>query len=316
MVTRRPLGNTGIQVSEVSFGTVSLGIDYGIDASKPSEKESVCLLNEAFGRGINFYDTARGYGNSEEIIGKAFSGKRGEVVICSKPDHLYDSFEGQSLPASSKIQCSLERSFEKSVKNLKTDFIDIYMSHDCTEEIIEHETVTSFFNNLKKKGAIRATGISVYTVEQARLAINSGNWDVIQVAFNLMDQRLGPAMELAKEKGVGIVVRSVLFKGILTPKGDRLVSSLAKIQEWRKKYEPVCEQVGWELSELATKFVLSLDSVSSVLVGIDKLEYLEKAVRCADNNYLNEKRLDEVRGLSFPEPDFIDLPGWSRKGWV
>jgi aryl-alcohol dehydrogenase-like predicted oxidoreductase len=316
MVDQRFLGHTGIKVSELAFGTVSLGIDYGINARKPHEKEAISLLNAALERGINFYDTARGYGTSEQVIGKAFVDKRHDVVICSKPDHLYDSVKDQPLPSDKQLRSSLENSFEKSLKNLKTDYIDIYMSHDCTQEVIQNETIIGFFNELKQKGAIKASGISIYTPQQAELAISNGNWDVIQAPFNLMDQRLTPAMDLAAKKGVGIVVRSVLFKGILTPKGDQLHPSLEKIQNWRKKYLPLCEKTGWTLSQLAAKFVLSLDSVSSVLIGIDKLEYLEMALASADKNYLTGNQLQQAKSLAFPEPDFIDLSMWARKGWL
>ena len=67
---------------------------------------------------------------------------------------------------------------------------------------------------------------------------------------------------------------------------------------------------------MATKFVLSQKEVSSVLVGIDKEEYLNKALAVADGNYLDEETLNRAEGLYYPEPVFLDLPKWDRMGWL
>ena len=317
---KRILGKTDINVSEISFGTVSLGVPYGIgvtvESDMPSEADSIKLLNDALDNGINFFDTALTYGKSEEIIGKAFEGRRSESVICSKPAHLYDIYANQKLPSGKEILEKLDNSVQQSLSKLKTDYIDVYMSHDGTEEVIENETVIDFYQKLKKKGIIRATGVSVYTVEESIKAINSGVWDVIQLAFNLMDQRQLPAIELARQKGVGIVVRSVLFKGILTGKGDNLHAQLKPVQDHRQKYYSLLSDNAKTLSDLATKFVLSCNGVSSVLVGIDKPDYLSQALAVADGKYLNTELFEKAKSLAYPDPEFLNLPLWDRKGWL
>lgn len=142
-------------------------------------------MNEALDKGINFYDTALAYGTSEEIIGKAFKNKRKQVVLCTKPAHLYDAFAGQNFPGPSEIRSILQRSFQQSLVRLNTAYLDVYMLHNGTVEVIENDTVIDFYQQLKRNGLIRATGVSVYTVEQSLAAIHNGAWDVIQLAFNL-----------------------------------------------------------------------------------------------------------------------------------
>jgi aryl-alcohol dehydrogenase-like predicted oxidoreductase len=317
---KRVLGKTTIEVSEISFGTVSLGLPYGIGATSesdmPSETDSIELLNEALDNGINFFDTALAYGKSEEVIGKAFKGCREKAIICTKPAHLYDVYANQELPSRLEILKKLDDSIQQSLSKLKTDYIDIYMSHDGAEEVIENETIVDFYQNLKKKGIIRASGVSVYTVEESIKAINSGVWDVIQLAFNLMDQTQLPAIELACQKGVGVVVRSVLFKGILTGKGDNLLPQLKLVQNHRQKYDSLLNDDVKTLSDLATKFVLSCKGVSSVLVGIDKPEYLSQALAVADGKYLDVEILEKAKQLAYPDPEFLNLPMWDRKGWL
>lgn len=317
---KRVLGRTGIEVSEVSFGTVSLGLPYGIGVNStndmPNEQDSIALLQKALDTDINFFDTALAYGKSEEILGKAFRNERETAVICTKPAHFYDSFLGQTLPPGNEIKSKLHDSLEQSLSRLKTDYIDIYMSHDGTEEVINNKTVIDFYQQKKQDGTIRATGVSVYTLEQSLAAINSGMWDVIQLQFNLMDQQQLQAIEFAEKKRVGIVVRSALFKGILTGRGSNLHPELKPVQYHREKYQPlICENIK-TLSELATKFILSIKGVTSVLIGIDRPEYLQSALDVANGKYLDEKTLGRAKQLAYPDPEFLNLPMWDRKGWL
>jgi len=109
-MNRKSLGKSGIEVSEISFGTVPLGLPYGIGVKGRedmlSESGSVHLLQSALDRGINFFDTARAYGCSEDIVGKAFRDRREQAIICTKCAHLYD--ENHQLPASSVREYPLE----------------------------------------------------------------------------------------------------------------------------------------------------------------------------------------------------------------
>jgi 1-deoxyxylulose-5-phosphate synthase len=319
-MNKRYLGKTGIEVSELSFGTVALGLPYGIGITKESdmlpEDQAVALLRASLDRGINFYDTARFYGKSENLISEAFAACRDKAVICTKPAPLYDPYSGQALPSSAEIKTKLETSLTQSLSTLQTDYLDVYMSHSGTKEVIENDTVIDFFRQLKKKGIIRATGVSVYTLEQSMLAIECGLWDVIELPFNMMDQTQLPALDLAEPKGIGIVVRSVLFKGILTDRGNSLHHELKSVQEHRRKYEQLLNDKVRTLSGLATKFVLSCKGVSSVLVGIDKLRYLEQAIAVADGKYLDEETLVKAKKLAYPDPEFLNLSMWDRMGWL
>jgi aryl-alcohol dehydrogenase-like predicted oxidoreductase len=315
---KRSLGELGIDVSEVSFGTVSLGIPYGIGVNGKedmiSEKDAIELLLLALDKGINFFDTARAYGCSEERIGKAFKGRRQEVIISTKCAHLYDK-NGQ-LPSADGLKRTIDASLEKSLSALQTDYVDIYMMHDGNIDIISNKTIVKTLSGYKKKGTIRATGISTYTVDETLKAIESGVWDVIQVAYNLMDQSQGKLFSLAKQNGVGIVVRSVLFKGVLTDRGSNLHPKLKAIQEHRELYNELLSDKIPALSDLATKFVLSSPEVSSVLVGIDKPEYLESALAVADGNYLDEETFIRAKQLTYSNPEFLNLHKWAIKGWL
>ncbi|MCW3118952.1 MAG: aldo/keto reductase [Chitinophagaceae bacterium] len=315
---KRSLGKTGIQVSEIAFGGVEIGMPYGIgiknNADMVSQSEAVYLLHAALENGINFFDTARLYGNSEAIIGKAFKDKRDEIILCTKCSHFRN--DDGSFPGYETIKTIIENSLKESLEALQTDYVDVFMLHQGDIQILENNDVAKIFTDLKESGIIRATGVSTYTPGETEMAINSGNWDVIQLPYNLMDQRQAALFSLASEKGIGIVVRSVLMKGLLSSRGKNLHPALKNVEDHLSKYNQVFSSTCEDLPAASTKFALSFKEVSSVLVGIDKMEYLQKSLEAADGNYFNETTLQLSRQLAYPDPAFLNLHEWNVKGWL
>lgn len=315
---KRRLGNTDIEVSEVAFGGVEIGIPYGIGvASKAdmlTENEAITLLHSAVDSGINFFDTARMYGESEKIMGKAFKDRREKVVIATKCRHLLDG-EG-NLPPDSKLEGMIEQSLWESLDALQTDYVDIFMLHQANIKILENEMIASVFSKLKKQGLCRAIGVSTYSVDETKKAIESGCWNMIQLPYNMMDQRQGDLFEEAYQKGVGIVVRSVLLKGLLSNKGKNLHAALKDIENHIAKYDCLLKDTNLNLPALATKFALSSPEISSVLIGIDKQKYLDEALKTVDGIYLNPQQLEKAKELAYPDPEFINLPYWDKMNWL
>ncbi len=315
---KRRIGNTGIEVSEIAFGCVEIGMPYGIGINGPedmlSEKEAIELLNLAVDSGINFFDTARMYGKSEKIIGEAFKNRRCEVVLATKCVHLLDK-EGK-LPPKGKLKEIIEKSLLESLQTLNTDYVDLFMLHQASAEILENEEIIAAFSDLKDQGLFRATGVSSYTTEVSKIAIDSGFWNMIQLPFNLMDQRQGALFKEAKEKGVGIVIRSVLLKGLLSDKGRKLHPALKDVENHIDKYQRLLEGGEMDLPALATKFALSFPEVSAVLIGIDKVEYLEQALKTVNGVYFENETLEKLKKTAYPDPEFINLPYWDRMNWL
>ncbi len=315
---KRSLGKTGITVSEIAFGGVEIGIPYGIGiksaADMLSEQEAIQLLHAAIDSGINFFDTARMYGNSEEIMGKAFRNRRDEVVLSTKCRHLRDG-EG-NLPTGSKLKEIIETSLYESLKALQTDYVEIFMLHQADIGILENEEIANTFSKLKKKGLFRAAGVSTYIPEETKKAIDTGVWDMVQLPFNLMDQRQEAFFAAAEEKGVGIVIRSVLLKGLLSNRGKGLHPALKEVENHIACYNKLLEGSTFDLSTLATKFALSFPEVSAILVGIDRKEYLDKSLEAANGIYLDPGKLARAKQLSFPDPVFLNLPYWDKMNWL
>lgn len=317
-VKKRPLGKSGSCVSEISFGGVEIGMPYGIGVNSKddmlSEADAVKLLHAAVDSGINFFDTARMYGESEKIMGKAFKSKRHEIVLATKCRHLLSS--NGELPSGQYLEDMIEKSLYESLEALQTDYVDVFMLHQANIKILENEVIADTFSRLKEKGVCRIAGVSTYTTEETRKAIDSGNWNLIQLPFNMMDQRQGSLFEDAYQKGIAIVVRSVLLKGLLSAKGKNLHPALKDVENHIANYEQLLENRDYDLSALATKFALSFPEVSSVLVGIDRKEYLDRTLKTANGEYLGAETLEKAKRLAYPDPGFIDLPYWDKMNWL
>ena len=315
---QRSLGKTGIAVSEIAFGGVEIGLPYGIGVKSAADmlpvNEAVRLLRHAADSGINFFDTARSYGESEKIMGKAFHGMRDRVVICTKCKYFTN--QDGTLPPERELITVIESSLDESLAMLQTDYVDVFMLHQATSQILNDEAIPLIFAELKQKGKIRATGISTYRSEETKTAIESGVWNVIQLPFNLMDQRQKEFFPLAEKKGVGLVIRSVLLKGLLSSKGQNLHPALADVEKHIKNYNRLSAKVSCNLSAFAIKFVLSFPEISAALVGIDSFEHLYQALATANGAYLDEQQLEQACKLAFPDPAFINLPYWDKMNWL
>jgi 1-deoxyxylulose-5-phosphate synthase len=317
-MNKRKLGNTGIEVSEIAFGGVEIGLPYGIGIKSTDdmlpESDAIRLLRASLDAGINFFDTARMYGTSENLMGMGFLGRREEVVISTKCRHFRDATG--KLPPNSKLEGIIETSLNESLKALQTNYLDVFMLHQADLEILDNDIIANVFQKLKASGIIRATGASTYTTQETEKALASGAWDVLQVPFNLMDQRQGNLFEKARRQGVGVVVRSVLMKGLLSDRGKNLHPALGEVERHIGRYHQLLEGECTSLPALATKFALSFEEVASVLVGMDRMEYLQQSLATADGRYLSPALLALAKQQAYPQPEFLDLPYWDRMGWL
>lgn len=310
---KRILGRTGMEISEIAFGGVSIGMPYA-GQPMPPESESIRILHRALEQGINFYDTARMYGVSEQLIGKAFKDRRDEVIINTKCVHFLDP--SGKIPSDIDLERTIHESLEKSMKTLGTDYIDVYMLHQSSMDILTNDEVAGIFTNLKKQGKVRAIGASTYTLEESRTCIDAGIWDVIQLPFNLMDQQQSTFFSRTRELGIGLIIRSVLFRGMLTDKPLNLRPELQEVADHIRNFQELIGRDIPDLVTLAMKFVLSYDAVGSVLVGMDRMEHLHAALEVADGSYFDEELMSKLENLAYPDPGFLNLSHWVKNGWL
>ncbi|MGG0178173.1 aldo/keto reductase [Gottfriedia acidiceleris] len=208
----RELGNTGLMISEVSFGTWAIGGAWG----KTDDTEALKSLQHAIDQGVNFFDTADVYGDghSEELLAKATKGLEDKIYIGTKFCRKGDIFSPENYSYEEvKSYC------EDSLKRLNRDVIDLYQVHCPATEILKDGQVFDVLDRLKSEGKIRHYGVSVETVEEGMICLENSNVKSLQVIFNIFRQK--PLEELLPEaykRGVGVLVRLPLASGLLSGK--------------------------------------------------------------------------------------------------
>jgi aryl-alcohol dehydrogenase-like predicted oxidoreductase len=304
----RKLGNTGIDVSEVGFGTWGIGgrTDDGPNSYGATDDDiSLEALQRAFELGINFFDSSNiyGYGHAEELLARAFGKVRGKVVIASKVGFVKHGGPWQIDPKYVRAE------LEKTLKRLGADYLDLYQLHSPPIEMLkEHPEYVDTFRELKKEGKIRAFGYSVKHPSEGLTAINDFGFEVIQTNFSLIDQRAleNGLFDLAREKNIGIIARTPFSFGFLTdtitdlnfPKDDhRSTWPKAQLKLWAqasKLFEYLRDGKDWTAADLALMFCLSFPAVSTVIPGILTPEQAKEDARAGSLPLLSAEEINKA----------------------
>ena len=208
----RPLGRTGWNVSEISFGAWAIGGSWGAT----DDKESLAALNQAIDCGVNFIDTADvyGMGHSERLIAQLKKDRKNEIIIATKAGRRLNPHVSAGYNVA-----NLTGFIEDSLRNLATDALDLVQLHCPPTEVYYRAEVFDAMDALVKAGKIRYYGVSVERVEEALKAIEYPNVQTVQIIFNCFRQRpAGLLFEQALKRKVGILARVPLASGMLTGK--------------------------------------------------------------------------------------------------
>jgi aryl-alcohol dehydrogenase-like predicted oxidoreductase len=284
-MTYRTIGRSGIAVSVVGLGCMSLGLD------RPG---AVRILHRALDLGVTLFDTADLYdhGVNEELVGEALHGARNKVVIATKvgnrwrPDGSgwdWDPTEKHILQA---VQASLRR--------LNTDYIDLYQLHGGTMDDPVEETVRAF-ERLLKDGTIRAWGISSIrpnVVRRYAAMAESGAAGVSSemVQYSVLDRRPEEEiLETARRAGIGVLVRGAVAGGLLAgkPAAEYLDLTVSEVQAAQDALRAISGSER-SMAQTAIRFVLSHPAVTAVAAGASSVAQVEANVAAADGPPLGE----------------------------
>ena len=190
------LGRTGLSVSRTSFGALPI--------QRIPESESTAILRAAYEAGINFYDTANAYTDSEFKLGQALGDVRRNIIIATK-----------TAPAAPDV---MQQHLEQSLKMLRTDYIDIYQLH-CAPRVYrpgEEDGVYDWLLQKKKEGAIRHISVTAHRIGVAEEALESGLYDTLQYPFSVIaDERELRLAQRAKELDIGFIAMKAMAGGLI-----------------------------------------------------------------------------------------------------
>lgn len=306
----RRFGKTELEVSEIGFGAWAIGGNrHGNSYGPTNDKDSLKAIKKAIDMGCNFFDTADvyGHGHSEKLLGEAFEGKREKYIIATKVGGDF-----YNVGASVNFRRDYIRfAIEKSLKRLRTDYIDIYQLHNPNRTLIRKGEVFETLQGLKKEGKIRYTGISIFDSVEGIEAMKIGNIESIQVIYNIFNQE--PLLELfptAKSRGVGIIAREPLANSFLTgkydskskfPQGDIRASMPMgyKLNMFKaaEKLKFLTENRDRTMAQAALKFVLLNDAVSVVIPGIKNEQQAEENLKAGDSKDLTQEEIMKIESL-------------------
>ncbi|WP_160724418.1 aldo/keto reductase [Bacillus sp. USDA818B3_A] len=322
----RELGNTGIKISEVSFGTWAIGGSWG----KTSDEEALKSLDYAIGQGVNFFDTADVYGDghSEELLAKATKGREDQIHIATKFCRQGDIFDPHTY-SYEKVSAYCE----DSLRRLNREAIDLYQIHCPATDILRDGSVFQVLDRLKQEGKIKQYGVSVETVEEGLICLEHPNVKSLQIIFNIFRQK--PLEELipeANKKGVGLLVRLPLASGLLTGKFTRTHEFEAddhrRFNEngeafnvgetfaglGFKKGVELADQLKWiaedrqSMASAALRWILDQKEITCIIPGFKNVKQVEENFLALDTkpfteeeknklqNFYQEKVRDFIRG--------------------
>ena len=264
----RILGKTNIYVNEIGCGGIPI---QHVDQNVVNE-----MIDEMIKQKINFIDTARGYTVSEELLGIALEGKREKFVLATKS--MSRTYEG------------MKKDIEISLKNLKTDYIDLYQIHNVSlgEDI---SGALMALEEAKKEEKIRHIGVTSHSVKCLDMLINNPIFETIQYPYNIVENQAEELFEKANKMNIGIIVMKPLAGGAIDD------------------------------AKLAIKYILNNDNVSVVIPGMESIKQIQENNSVKKGVYTQEElnKIDLIKnelnndfcrrcGYCMPCPKGINIP--------
>ncbi|NKE06222.1 aldo/keto reductase [Mesobacillus selenatarsenatis] len=297
----RRLGKTNLDISVVGIGTWQYGGEWGKDFG---QYEVDAILDKANEKGINFLDTAECYGDhlSESLIGNYLSrGKRENWIVATKfGHHFHGNFERTRHWSANEVLKQLDA----SLKALKTDYIDLYQAHSCTDEEFNNDELWTLLDKQLEKGKIRSLGISLRSNEESYQTDHATDVKAgaIQVVYNRLDRK--PEEQIfpsSQNQNLGVLARVPLASGYLSGKykpaatfnaddvrskhdSEETAILLKQVEEIQQNEVPE----GVPMATWALSWVLKHPAVTAVIPGCKSPEQVElnaKAAMLADDQH-------------------------------
>ncbi len=313
MLKYRQFGKHNHNVSEMGMGTWGMGGMWG----PRDDRGAIDALVYAMEHGINFFDTALAYGrgHSEELIASATKIFRKPVLIATKIPPLNHRWPGkadykiaETFPKHHIRECT-----EASLKNLRAESVFLQQLHVWHDDWLmdgDWDDSLDEILKLKEEGKILHFGVSIndHAPQTALKLVSSGLIDSVQVIFNIFDQSpLAELMPLCQQKNVAVIVRVPFDEGSLTGKIN--TTTQFHKNDWRSYYftperlhevearvknlQHFINDETPTLAQVALKFCLSFDAVTTVIPGMRQLPHIDQALQVSKGKYYQKPELDE-----------------------
>ncbi len=299
--------------SRFTIGTVQIGTTYGIDTlGKPSDKEAQSILKYSVDNGINVFDTGLDYGDSEELIGKFLSSHpKSDTSVVTKLECHYDKdiWEKKEI-----ISGKIREDFNLSRKKLGLDKIPVYLVHNAPAAFKNDGIVLDVLTEIKSEGKIGSVGVSLYTGDELKRCIDDRRVEAVQIPFNILDRRLAASglLDMAGNKGLPVFARSTYLQGLLLMEPERIPKYLNEAVGPVKELRSIAQESGRNVKELCLKYVLSVNGIDSIVVGINSVEQIKENIKVFDSGPLDKEIIEAVDKIPVPSEDILNPGNWIR----
>jgi aryl-alcohol dehydrogenase-like predicted oxidoreductase len=280
----RKFGKTDMEFSVLGFGGAEIGWN---NAAAETVGE---LLNSALDAGLNVIDTAAAYKTSEELIGKSVGRRRKEFYLLTKCGAL-DAFTREDWSKKGVLE-----TIENSLRNLKTDYLDIAQLHSCSAEILRQGDCLEGLERAVEKGYTRYIGYSGDN-EDAKYAIEMNVFDSLQTSVSIADQRaIDGNIPLAVERGLGVIAKRPIANAVW--RHDSKPEDSYHHEYWDRIQKLKFEFLGKSLEKAtatALRFTLSIPGVDTLIVGTTKPGRWEENARYAAEGNLSDEEFEAIR---------------------
>ncbi|KGE17222.1 aldo/keto reductase [Paenibacillus wynnii] len=280
---KRKYGNTDMDVSILGFGGAEIG---------SSDEQTVDrLLGGALDAGLNLIDTAECYGNSEELIGKALAGRRNDYYLFTKCGHS----AGLEYPDWDLLL--LEKSIDRSLKRLNTDYVDMIHLHSCREEVLREGGVIEVLQRAKQAGKTRYIGYSGDR-NDALYAVQTGLFDSLEISINIADQEaIELTLDEAIKRNMGVTAKRPIANAAWTH--ETMNETDYPFIYWNRlrdlRYGFLADhQKG---VETALRFTLSTPGVHTAIVGTNNPDRWQQNAALLDKGLLDREQYEEIRRI-------------------
>lgn len=246
----RALGKTNLKINRIGFG--------GIPIQRVTQQDTNKIIDELINQGINFIDSARGYTVSEEYIGNAIEGKRDNFILASK--------------SMSRTYEDMLKDVDITLKNFKTDYIDLYQLHnvksDEYENIFNDNMAYKALLDCKSQGKIKNIGITSHSIDTIKKAVRDEKFDTIQFPYNIVEDQADEIFREAHKRNIGIIVMKPLAGGAINN------------------------------AKLAIKYILSKEYIDVAIPGMDSVDQVLENISVLENLDIDkedELKIEDIR---------------------
>ena len=296
----RIFGNTGLKVSVLGFG----GSEIGYEGARPKVVEKI--LGAALDAGINVIDTAECYADSEELLGRAISHRRNDYHLFTKCGHVTQALE---RPRFHEWDPRLiAKSIDRSLKNLRTDHLDLLQLHSCSEPHLRKGDVIRAIEDAKRAGKTRFIGYSGDS-DDAICAIETGAFDALQISVSIADQEsIERVLPPARQRGLGVIAKRPVANAVWLR--SRVSSSDYSREYWDRLNKldfDFLTNASADAFATALRFTLSVPGVHTAIVGTAKPARIAGNAELASSPPLPPAEFDAIRARwhAIAKPDWF-----------